>query len=72
MEICLATETSAAEPIDSSPCCLCGGSGEPSFFMLDLRAGNARCRESCVAPFVSAEGSDSTVGCEYPLYLAER
>ena len=39
--------------------------------MLDLRSGNACCKESCVAPFVGAGGSGSKVRCEYPGYSAD-
>ena len=38
--------------------------------MLDLRNGNARCREISVAPFVGVGGSASIVGQEYPGYSA--
>lgn len=64
MEICLATETSAAAPTKSSPWCLYRSSVEASFFMLELRAGNTRCRKSCLAPCVDVGGSISMV--EYP------
>lgn len=70
MEICLATETSAGGPVGSSLWFLYRGSGEASFFMLDFRAGNARFRKSCGAPFVGVGGSVSVVGYEYPGYSA--
>ena len=70
MEICLATETSAAGSIGSPPWCLYRCSGESDCLMLDLRNGNARCREISVAPFVGVGGSASIVGQEYPGYSA--
>lgn len=38
--------------------------------MLDFRAGNARFRKSCGAPFVCVGGCVSVVGYEYPGYSA--